>query len=160
MCNDVGIRSIFKPSDNLSKDITNYYKQNLSYLKENEKLYLAAKKLKNIINAEEIMLAWHRRYLNDRKLVVWGTGYESADVVEIITRNNLDISFFVSADYEKLPLYFDKSVKSKSILNREKHYVICASSRYYQEINHELISLGFELETDYFLWHLPLKPLL
>lgn len=90
--------------------------------------------------------------LNGRRLVIWGTGRDAKYLYTKLRHKKININFFISKDYNKTPFFSDCYVYPKTVLNREKHYVIIASTAFASEIKQELNELEFKEIIDFSTW--------
>ena len=89
--------------------------------------------------------------VNGREIVVYGTGENAYSAVKQINTEGGEVSFFISRDWQKKPVFMDKSVYGKEVLDKSKHYVIIGSFWFMKQISNELIHLGFEENADFTL---------
>jgi acetyltransferase-like isoleucine patch superfamily enzyme len=96
------------------------------------------------------------KFLNERELVIWGTGPNSYQKSGIVSRY-APISFYISRDAEENPVFLNKPVYEKDNicgngLDPSRHYVVVLADKHYTEIRDSLHHLGFTNYSDYYDW--------
>jgi acetyltransferase-like isoleucine patch superfamily enzyme len=97
-----------------------------------------------------------KKFLDDRELVIWGTGPNSFNISGIISRY-APISFYISRDAKERPVFMNKPVYEKDNvcgkgIDPSHHYIVVLADKYYTEIRDDLHYLGFTKYNDYFDW--------
>ncbi|MDR2572123.1 MAG: polysaccharide pyruvyl transferase family protein [Oscillospiraceae bacterium] len=85
--------------------------------------------------------------INNRTVVVWGTGMDAPATVSLIYP--VEIDFFVSRDWREKSEFMDKEVFGKDCLNKQKHFVVIGSTSCSSEIAAELLEIGFTKNEDF-----------
>jgi len=92
---------------------------------------------------------YYNEFNKGRELVIWGTGMTAAPVLRDLRLFSLDVSFFVSKEWNEKSEFMGHKVYSKDSLDKTKHYVVIGSTIFNEEIAKELLEMGFEAEKDF-----------
>lgn len=89
--------------------------------------------------------------INNRKIVIWGTGNIGKRVANTLTEMNIEVDFFIDIDKKKQgSLFLGKNVCGPEYLKAQNHkiYVMVAFNHYYN-VHNQLIEFGYNEELDF-----------
>lgn len=95
--------------------------------------------------------------ISGRKIAIYGAGYDGREALRKLEALKIPVAFCVARDSQGEKLCaksYEVEVRSPQELNRERHFVLVASSHYYPEMEKFLCDRGYETGRDYYVWQL------